>query len=396
MDWVRRYIAVVILYKYNHNMKILFLNWKDEWSPDAGGAEVVHTQIINRLVRDGHEVVLLTQQYKNKDGKISEKEELKNGCKIIRIGTNKYIHTFLASFYYLKKLRNQFDVVVSCNNTAPYFAGFLKGGEKHFSFYHQLAREVWWLETKFPLNYVGFYLLEPVATFLQSITNPKCITISESSKKDLIKFGFKAKKFFIISEGIDVEPVKNLEQIEKYSEPTMLSFGAMREMKRTLDIVKTFEIAKDKIENLKLKIAGSTSGEYAKKVLKYIENSRYKNDIEVLGKVSQEKKIELMQKSHVICVTSIKEGWGLIVTEANSQGTPACVYGVDGLRDSTKNGITGLVSPNGNTSKLAENVVKLLQDKNLYKTLQQNAWQWSKEITFDKSYKDFCKIVFEK
>jgi glycosyltransferase involved in cell wall biosynthesis len=136
--------------------------------------------------------------------------------------------------------------------------------------------------------------------------------------------------------------------------------------------------------------------ENAKKVLEYIENSKYKNDIEVLGKVSQEKKMELMQKSHIIGVTSIKEGWGLIVTEANSQGTPACVYDADGLRDSTKNGITGLVSENGNPSKLAENMVKLLEDKNLYNTLQKNAWQWSKEITFDKCYKDFCKIVFEK
>jgi glycosyltransferase involved in cell wall biosynthesis len=285
---------------------------------------------------------------------------------------------------------------VSCNNTAPYWVSFLKDNAKHFSFYHQLAREVWWYEAKFPLNYIGFYLLEPVATFLQSKLNPKCITISESSKKDLIKFGYKEKNISIISEGIDIELVLNLNKIEKYKDQTILSFGAMRGMKRALDVVKAFEFAKEKVENLKLKIAGSTSGEYAKKVLEYIENSKYKNDIEVLGKVSQEKKMELMQKSHIIGVTSIKEGWGLIVTEANSQGTPACVYDADGLRDSTKNGITGLVSENGNPSKLAENMVKLLEDKNLYNTLQKNAWQWSKEITFDKCYKDFCKIVFEK
>jgi hypothetical protein len=35
--------------------KILFLNWKDNWSPDAGGAELVLSEIINRAVRDGHD-----------------------------------------------------------------------------------------------------------------------------------------------------------------------------------------------------------------------------------------------------------------------------------------------------------------------------------------------------
>ncbi len=374
--------------------KILFLNWKDEWSPDAGGAEVVHTQIINHLVKDGHSVTLLTQQYKTKSGEFAKKEEIQNGYKILRIGKNRYTHTFLASFYYFKNLRNEFDIVISCNNTAPYWVGLLKGNEKHFSFYHQLAREVWWYEARFPLDYFGFYLLEPIATYLQSITNPKCITISESSRKDLIKFGFKEKNIFIISEGIDILPLESLVEIKKYTEPTILSFGAIREMKRTLEIVKAFEQAKEKIKNLKLKVVGSTNSDYAKKVLDYIKNSKYKNDIEILGKVPQENKIELMQKSHIIGVTSIKEGWGLIVTEANSQGCVACVYDVDGLRDSVQNNFTGLVSENSNSSLLAKNMVKLLEDKNLYNTLQHKAWDWSKEITFDKCYEDFCKIIF--
>jgi glycosyltransferase involved in cell wall biosynthesis len=173
----------------------------------------------------------------------------------------------------------------------------------------------------------------------------------------------------------------------------MLSFGAMREMKRALDVVKAFEIAKEIVDNLELKVAGSTSGEYAEKVLKYIENSKYKNSIEVLGRVSQEKKTDLMQKSDIICVTSVKEGWGLIVTEANSQGTPACVYDVDGLRDAVKDQVTGLICTE-EPRFLAENVVKLIQDKDLYKKLQVSAWQWSKEITFNKCYEDFKKIVF--
>lgn len=369
-------------------MKFLFLNWKDEWSPDAGGAEVVHTNIINRLVGGGHQVVLLTQHYA---GSISE--EFRNGYKIIRVGRNRYTHTFLASNYYRKYLKNMFDIVVSCNNTAPYWACLFKGNEKHFALYHQLAREVWWYESKSPLNYLGFYILEPIATWLQAKYNPKCITMSGSTKKELIDFAYNPENIFIISEGIDVQPVTNLSVINKYSEPTILFFGAMREMKRPDQVVKAFEIVKGSIPNARLKVAGSTKGDYARSVLKYIQNSQFKNDIEVLGRVSEEVKLELMQKSHIIVVTSVKEGWGLVVTEANSQGTPACVYDVDGLRDSTKCNETGLISENSNILKLAENMVKLLSDKELYNLLQKSGYEWSKQLTFDVCYQDFYRVV---
>ena len=45
---------------------------------------------------------------------------------------------------------------------------YIAKNTKFFLFYHQLAREIWWLETKFPVNFIGFYLLEPIATFVQS------------------------------------------------------------------------------------------------------------------------------------------------------------------------------------------------------------------------------------
>jgi len=34
-----------------------------------------------------------------------------------------------------------------------------------------------------------------------------------------------------------------------------------------------------------------------------------------------------------------------------------------------------------------------LKNKEKYEKLRQNAWKWSKEITFEKSYKDLCRIL---
>lgn len=125
-------------------------------------------------------------------------------------------------------------------------------------------------------------------------------------------------------------------------------------MKRTDRIIKAFETAKEKISDLELVIAGDYSSKFGKKIYKMAKNSKYSDSIKCLGKVSEEEKITLMRKSHLLCATSIKEGWGLTVTEANSQGTPAIVYDVDGLRDSVRHDQTGLICEKNIPESMAE------------------------------------------
>ena len=71
-------------------------------------------------------------------------------------------------------------------------------------------------------------------------------------------------------------------------------------MKRTLDQVKAFELAKPDVPDLQLIIAGGVSDAYGRHVLDYIAASRYAADITYLGRVSHARKRELMQKSHAL------------------------------------------------------------------------------------------------
>ena len=368
-------------------MKILFLAWKDINHPQSGGAEVVLHELAKRLVGDGHSVTILTAAYAD-----ARERDTMDGIDIIRVGANRYLHPFQAMAYYRKNLRHAFDVVVETVNTAPYFYFLARDSAKPYLLYHQLAREIWFHETSAPVSHIGYALLEPVATFILGKTPAKTLTISQSTKNDLVRFGFKPEKIAVISQGISAKPLDDLSKVEKFSPPTLLSLGSFRRMKGTLDQVKAFEVAKRQMPDLQMKIAGDSKGAYGKEVLDYIASSPFKKDIEYLGRTTDEQKVELMQRSHVIGVSSIKEGWGLIVTEAASQGTPAVVYDADGLRDSVKHKETGMITKR-NPAALAEGIVMLLKDHKLYNRLQHAAWQWSKDITFDQSYKDFVKHV---
>lgn len=365
-------------------MKILWLSWKDINHPLAGGAEVVLHELSKRLVNEGHEVTVLTAMYEG-----ASAEDTIDGVKIIRTGNNKYTHSFAALNYFVRHLRGKYDLVIEVINTAPYFSPFFEKEGRSVLFYHQLAREIWFYETPFPLNFLGFDILEPAATFLLSKSGTTAIAVSESTRKDLKKHGFNESRISLISEGIEIEPIHDPRKVKKFEQPTLLSFGSIRAMKRTAHQIRAFEIAKQQIPELQLKVAGGASGAYGQKVLRMIEESPYADSIEYLGRVSTEQKIELMQKSHAILVTSLKEGWGLIVTEAASQGTPALVYDADGLRDSVIDKKTGLVASYNMPDGLAVVIVDFFKDKDRSATMSINAWEMSKEINFDRSFEQF-------
>ncbi len=369
-------------------MKILWLAWKDKNHPGAGGAEVVMHELSDRLLRDGHQVTILTARYPG-----APQRETLGGIEIIRVGNNRYLHPFQAFYYYLRHLRGSFDEVIETVNTAPYFAAFFNNnGKKPLLFYHQLARKIWHYEAPLPISHLGYWIIEPLSTFALGKAGTTTMTVSRSTKADLKRFGFRDDKVHIVGQGIHIRPAANLDTIQKYSRPTILSLGAARGMKRTVDQVKAFEIAKKRLPDLAMMLVGDTKGRYGQQLLEYIAKSPYKKDITHLGRVSSEKKIEVMQRCHLITVTSVKEGWGLIVSEAASQGTPAVVYNVDGLRDSVKHDQTGIIT-DVNPSALADGIISILQQPKRYEAMRQAGWEWSKELTFDKSYDNFMSVL---
>jgi glycosyltransferase involved in cell wall biosynthesis len=366
-------------------MNILWLTWKDLRHPLAGGAEVVNEELAKRLVKDGHSVTFITSGYKNS----LPFEDHPDGYKIVRVGNrlSVYWRTYL---YYKRYMKGWADLVIDEVNTIPFFAKFYVK-EPNIIFAHMLCREIWFYELKQPLSSLG-YIIEPL--YMRLLRDRSVITVSNSTKEDLENVGFKAKNIQIISEGLKNPGPKAIPPLsKKRNNPTVLSIGSMRPMKRTLDQIKAFEIAKIKIPKLKLEIAGDSSGYYGHKVLEAVEKSRHKSDINYNGQVSEENKIKLMSECHCIVVTGVKEGWGLVVTESNSQGTPAVAYSVDGLRDSIKDEKTGYLTDKNTPDSLADNIVKLLSDTNRYDEIRGAAFGLSKTITFDKSYNDFKKAI---
>lgn len=362
-------------------MKIVWFSWKDIEHPQAGGAETISYQIMKRLVRDGHEVNLVTSRYSGS----SVGDDI-DGIKVTRVG-NRYSVYLRAYRYFRKSLRDWPDLVVDEMNTLPFLASLFTK-KRVTLFVHQLAREVWFYQAILPVAFVG-YLLEPAYLFLLSRARSGVITVSDSTKQDLARYGFNLKNIRQIREGIEAHPSKLPTKPKNGN--TVLCLGSIRPMKRTLHGIKAFEVAKADLPDIRLIIAGDDSGHYAEKVKRYCQKSQYSKDIEILGRVSGKKRASLLQEAKAIIATPVKEGWGLTVTEANSHGTPVVGYDVDGIRDSIQKDRTGVLVENGQFKELGEELALLLSDETRYLELRKNAFEYSKEFTFENSYGDFVK-----
>lgn len=360
-------------------MKILWFTWKDLKNPQAGGAEVINEAIAQRMVRDGLEVILVVAGFPGCVG-----EEVVDGYRIVRLG-NRYSVYWKAYRHYKRNLVGWADLVIDEMNTVPFFCKFYVR-ERCVLLTYQLCREIWFYQLPLPFSLIG-YLLEPL--YLRLLRGMPVLTESESTRKDLSRYGFDPRKVRVFPVGIENSPLEALDFSHKYPRPTLLSLGALRPMKRTCDQIRAFEIAKKKIPDLQLKLAGPADSQYGRRVLLQIRRSPFAEDIEYLGKVTEEQKLELMRRCHAILVTSVKEGWGLIVTEANSQGTPAVVYDVDGLRDSVSHGKTGIVTGENTPGELASAVVSLLQDCAGCVRMSEEALRLSRQMTPERCYKGF-------
>jgi glycosyltransferase involved in cell wall biosynthesis len=354
-------------------MRILWFNWRDIRNPEGGGAEVYTQEIMKRLARRGHEMTLFTSRFKS-----CQLNENIDGVNIIREG-NKYT-VYKEAKNYFKAYNNHYDLIIDEINTKPFFTPKFVRQKQLIALIHQLAREYWFYETKFPLSYIGYYYLEK--KWLSNYKKVITLTPSDSTKIDLEELGF--KKILIMPPGLNVTPLSNVK--EKESSPTVVFIGRLKRVKLPHHALQAFSIIKHEIHDAKMWVIGDG---YMRKKLESFENK----DVKFYGYISNEKKYELLSRAHIILVPAVREGWGLVVTEANAMGTPAIGYDVPGLRDSIRNGETGITIIQRTPAAIAEQAISLLRDSDRLSKYSKNALDFSKQFSWDKTTDLFENVL---
>jgi glycosyltransferase involved in cell wall biosynthesis len=103
-----------------------------------------------------------------------------------------------------------------------------------------------------------------------------------------------------------------------------------------------------------------------------------------------------MSSSRALIYPSVREGWGLSITEAAAVGTPSIVYPAPGTIDAVSFGEAGYLCSACTVSSLLEKMIECLDDQAKYFTMQSKAYEFSKNFHFDFSASAFQACIEEK
>jgi len=365
-------------------MNILALNWNDLQNPYAGGAEVHLEELLRRLVSYGHNVTLFCSGF---DG--GKKEEVSEGIRIIRRG-NRYNFNLIAPFH-LRQLvkQNQFDLLIEDINKIPFYTPMYLNLKTLVVVPHLFATTVF-----HEINFVlGTYIYLSESPFVWIYKKRKFNVISESTAEDLVKRGVNKENISVIHCGIDRQTYSYDANIQKYEQPTVLYLGRIKKYKSIQHLIRAFRLVKDKLPQAKLMVVGT--GDYLKQLHSYASSLSLEDSVEFPGFVTVENKLERMRKAHVGVLPSIREGWGLTNIECNAVGTTVVAADSPGLRDSVKDGVTGLLYPYGNIEALSTKLLMVLSDTPYRQKLEQEALKWAAQFDWDLAAKEFEKLILE-
>jgi len=365
-------------------LRILWLQWRDIKHPWSGGAEVYMHEVSRRLAREGFRVHVATSWFPG----LKPLEKI-DGYTVERVGTHDNYILYVPHF--LKRYSSWANVIIEDTSKAPLMTPLLRP-KKHIpvlAVVHHLNREIYFYETSL-LKALIAYLLESHMTRLYThLPNTILITISKSTKQELVKLGADPKKIIIapnaINNTISADPSLQLKSLE----PSVIYLSRIKKYKQPYHALLAFKIILKHVPKAKLIIAGKGTNI----LLKYIKRLGIEHAVEVHGEVDEETKMKLLRRAWILIQTSMKEGFGITVLEAATCKTPTIAYNVPGLRDSVKHMETGVLVEPRNIEQLAKTITHLLSDHESRNRLAENAYRHAQQYSWDKTAKTFLKTI---
>ena len=369
-------------------MNILVVNYRDRLHPAAGGAEKHLHRIFSLIAEAGHQVVLLTTAFAG-----CKEREVVDGIQVVRKGGDLLFQLTVAMNIRKLDRKFNFDLVVEDLNKLPLFTPFLVKKPVLVQMHH-LWRGSIFHEASFPVAFVVWAFERMIPWFYRK---QPFVVVSPSTKRELEEIGIAEDRISVIYNGSDDDVATSVADAapveEESSVPYFLWLSRVHRYKGIWTALEAFEEFAENHPDVKLVVAGD--GPLLKKIPAWLKERGLEEHVELLGFVSSEKKRKLLANAVALLQTSFKEGWGLTVVEAAKLGTTTIASDVPGLRDSVRNGETGLLFPVGDAHTCAMEMDRLYSDDDLRTRLSQAAKSYAGEFRWDSAAEQTLDLIQE-
>jgi len=368
----------------------------DEFYPAIGGAPTSAMEISIGLSKLGAEPVVLTHAYPGKP-----LEEEINGVRVIRLNgfvinrINRGVSSRIFRDLYYSIKYGGFDIVHGQDVYSPmslasvYFAR--RCGIPSVVTCRSVHKSSW----------MWRLIYQPLVFTLRRAD--RTITVSEASAKFCRALGVPDEKIAVILNGIDlsifnsrVDGTSLREELGIGGSPLVATAIRLVKRKGPGHLVAAFAKVLEALPDAKLVMAGWGPEEENLRV--QIKKLGMDGSAFMIGPLSREKVSELMAAADVFILPSTVEAFGRAAVEAMAVGTPVVCPRAGGMPEIIEDGFNGLLFQPGDTSDMADCMLRILTDKRLARRLSKNgmkrACRFSLEATSKRTlelYKEVCE-----
>jgi glycosyltransferase involved in cell wall biosynthesis len=105
---------------------------------------------------------------------------------------------------------------------------------------------------------------------------------------------------------------------------------------------------------------------------------------------------DLLERSHIMVMPSLKEAFGVAALEASAGGRPVVAARVGGIPEVVHDGETGVLVPPGDARALAEAIIRLGRDRAMLYRMGEAGWRFARDNYTWKNSLDAMTALYEK
>lgn len=341
--------------------------WRDYDDPEAGGSELHAHRVLTAWSEAGLDISVTTSSVPG-----GSRVVRRNGYRVKRRAGRYSVFPRTMASGALGRIGSG-DGLVEIWNGMP-FCSPLWARCPQIVLLHHVHAEMWKMVLSPGLASIGHAIEHRVAPPIYR--SARIVTLSDSSKEEIVE------RLGLSPDRITVNPpgVQSVFTPGGTRSPVPLVVGVGR-----LVPVKRFHLLVDALVELKRKHPGLEAviaGEgYERTALEQLIAARGATGwISLPGFVTEAELIDLYRRAWVVAASSLREGWGMTLTEAAACGTPVVATDIGGHRDAVEDGVSGLLVGDGRA--LVDGLDAVLGDDVLRHRLGRGARMRAERLTW--------------
>lgn len=352
-------------------MKLVAVNWQDLENPLGGGAETHLHEILERLARYGHEVLLLCGGWPGCPPRAT-----RNGVEIHRVGTRQTFALRARRYWERHLAARGCDLLYEDINKMPLFTTRWSGSQRVVAVVPHLFGAAAFQELN-PILASAVWLSErPIPWMYRQVPFH---AISESTADDLVARGVSRELVTVIPPGVSCD-YYTPDPSARAAVPTIAYLGRLKKYKGVDVVIRAFAAMTH--PGARLEIAGA--GDFRPALERLVDSLALRERVRFLGFVTEAEKLALLRRAWVVSLASPKEGWGLTNVEAEACGTPVVASDSPGIRESVRHGETGFLVPHGDIPAMARAFDRLAAAPQLVAQMGAKARMFAESFTWER------------